>query len=165
MRRLHYFILLLFYILITFSNGYCDKIYATNLNKIRLIEKSLQRFKEDVGRYPSTEEGLSSLIDMTNLKGWRGPYLPIDKVILDSWNKEFIYFYPPKYGNKEFDLYSAGKNLIDNSGEADDITNWKGYNKWVYEKNESIKDLLIRTIFFISLVCFIYLLRKRRKKE
>jgi len=40
------------------------------------LDKSLELFKLDVGRYPSTEEGLEALVKKPgSANGWNGPYL------------------------------------------------------------------------------------------
>ena len=40
------------------------------------LDKSLELFKLDVGRYPTTEEGLDALMKRPgSVNGWNGPYL------------------------------------------------------------------------------------------
>lgn len=40
------------------------------------LDKSLELFKLDVGRYPTTEEGLDALVKRPgSVNGWSGPYL------------------------------------------------------------------------------------------
>ena len=55
------------------------------------IEKSLEIFKLDVGRFPSTEEGLQSLISKpATVSGWNGPYLK-GGLPNDPWGKPYQY--------------------------------------------------------------------------
>lgn len=39
---------------------------------------SLYGFRQDIGRYPTTEEGLESLARNPGIPGWRGPYVSAD---------------------------------------------------------------------------------------
>ncbi len=43
----------------------------------------------------------------------------------DQWAHAFVYNYPAVPGALSFDLYSRGKNGIDESGRGDDIANWE----------------------------------------
>lgn len=47
--------------------------------QITSIEQALDQFRLDVGRYPSTEEGLDGLnAAPASVEGWSGPYLKKD---------------------------------------------------------------------------------------
>ena len=68
------------------------------------IEKSLDLFKLDVGRYPSTAEGLRSLVSRPdNLAGWNGPYLR-GELPNDPWGRPYRY----SAGGAGFELLSLG---------------------------------------------------------
>lgn len=55
------------------------------------LDKSLELFKLDVGRYPSTEEGLDALVKKPgNVTGWNGPYLK-GGVPTDPWGRAYRY--------------------------------------------------------------------------
>jgi general secretion pathway protein G len=55
------------------------------------LEKSLDLFKLDVGRYPTTEEGLDALVTKpASVSGWNGPYLK-GGVPTDPWGKPYKY--------------------------------------------------------------------------
>lgn len=55
------------------------------------FEKSLDLFKLDVGRFPTTEEGLAALQTRpTNANGWNGPYLK-GTVPADPWGNPYRY--------------------------------------------------------------------------
>ena len=48
----------------------------TAQTQVRMLKAALQTFRLDVGRYPSSEEGLNALMyDPGNLATWQGPYL------------------------------------------------------------------------------------------
>jgi len=93
--------------------------------QIEKLESALLEFKKDIGRFPTTVEGLTSLYkNHYELENWRGPYSNRPYLYIDPWKNNYIYFYPAKYGNSEYDLYSVGPNRIDEHGLGDDITNW-----------------------------------------
>lgn len=94
------------------------------LIRIDILTEALCKFRRDVGHFPTKQEGLQALIkEPQKVRGWKGPYLDRVKIPLDAWDQKFIYSYPPKFGKKEFNLYSVGRNGIDNHGEGDDILN------------------------------------------
>jgi general secretion pathway protein G len=87
------------------------------------LEKALDQYRLDVGRYPSTEQGLAVLVERpAGLVRWSGPYLK-KTVPLDPWGHPYVYKSPGDHG--EFDLLSYGKDgQPGGTGEAEDITNW-----------------------------------------
>jgi general secretion pathway protein G len=93
--------------------------------QINLFETALDSFKLDVGRYPTTEEGLQVLIRNTgNIPNWNGPYLNKIVVPLDPWKHEYVYRSPGQHG--EFDVYSLGPDGREGGeGENADITSWE----------------------------------------
>ena len=52
---------------------------------------SLDLFKDDIGRYPTAEEGLKALVSDPGLSGWLGPYLKSDKSLNDPWGHQIVY--------------------------------------------------------------------------
>jgi general secretion pathway protein G len=55
------------------------------------LEKTLEIFKLDVGRYPTAEEGLDALVNKpANATAWSGPYLK-GGVPLDPWSHPYVY--------------------------------------------------------------------------
>jgi general secretion pathway protein G len=92
--------------------------------QIKDLEQSLEMYKLDVGRFPTTEEGLVALVVKPgSVSGWNGPYLKSD-VPLDPWNREYNYKYPGEHG--ELDIFSYGQNgAPGGDGEDADVGNWK----------------------------------------
>jgi len=88
------------------------------------FESVLDAFRLDVGRYPTTEEGLQALrVRPGNIERWDGPYLRKD-VPLDPWQRPYVYRCPGQHG--DLDLYSLGADGQEGGeGEAADVTNWK----------------------------------------
>jgi general secretion pathway protein G len=87
------------------------------------LEKALDQFRLDVGRYPTTEQGLGALMARpADLGKWDGPYLR-KNVPLDPWGHSYVYTQPGANG-AEFDLVSLGKDgQPGGSGAGEDITN------------------------------------------
>lgn len=72
------------------------------------FEKSLDTFRLDVGRYPTTEEGLAALMTAppTAAAKWNGPYLK--GIPPDPWGNAYQYRAP---GTKnEYEIVSTGKD-------------------------------------------------------
>lgn len=87
------------------------------------LEKALDAYRLDVGRYPTSELGLAALmVRPGGVAKWGGPYLKKD-VPLDPWGQAYRYKSPGEHG--EFDLFSLGRDgKPGGSGEDADITNW-----------------------------------------
>ncbi len=93
--------------------------------QIELLSTALDTFRLDVGRYPTTDEGLDALRRKpSNADRWDGPYLK-KEVPLDPWNKPYYYKSPGEHGG--FDLYSYGADGAP-GGDSDnrDVTSWEG---------------------------------------
>ena len=87
------------------------------------FEKALQQYRLDVGRYPTTEEGLQALmIKPANVSKWGGPYLE-KKLPNDPWERPYIYVSPGEHG--DVDISSMGRDGRPGGDGLDaDITNW-----------------------------------------
>ncbi len=84
----------------------------TSLSQVRMLKSAMGTFRLDVGRYPTTEEGLVALaFKPASLKRWRGPYVE-DLVPNDPWGNPYVYV-----GTAEnfqgFALYSRGADGVD----------------------------------------------------
>jgi len=100
------------------------KVKATQA-QIELLGTALDTFRLDVGRYPTTQEGLNALRRQPgDAQKWDGPYLK-KEVPLDPWGKAYLYESPGKHG--VYDLYSYGADGVP-GGEGDnrDVTSWEG---------------------------------------
>ena len=89
------------------------------------LSASLDMFRLDVGRYPTTNEGLVALIEApADASNWAGPYLRKAKLPKDPWSYDYHYQSPGSHG--EFDIYSKGRdNQEGGDGEDKDITSWE----------------------------------------
>jgi general secretion pathway protein G len=96
----------------------------TAMAQISMLETALKTFRLDVGRYPTTEEGLKALVvKPEGLRAWDGPYLEKD-VPLDPWGNLYLYKCPAEKAEYEIASYGAdGKPGGDD--EAKDIFSWQ----------------------------------------
>jgi general secretion pathway protein G len=86
------------------------------------LEKSLEIFKLDVGRFPTTEEGLKALAAKpATVNGWNGPYIK-GGVPDDPWGKPYGYTSPTASGG--VDIVTLGADgAAGGDGENADIHN------------------------------------------
>jgi general secretion pathway protein G len=73
------------------------------------FEKSLDTYRLDVGRYPTTEEGIGALMTAPPAAAtkWNGPYLK-KAVPLDPWGNPYVYRSPG--AKAEYEIVSTGKD-------------------------------------------------------
>lgn len=84
------------------------------------LEKSLELFKLDVGRFPTTEEGLQALsAKPATVSGWNGPYIK-GSVPNDPWGKP--YKYAAVVGGVEIMTLGAD-GAVGGDGENADVKN------------------------------------------
>ncbi|MGZ8225503.1 MAG: type II secretion system major pseudopilin GspG [Methylococcaceae bacterium] len=93
--------------------------------QIEDLAATLDMYKLDLGRYPTTEEGLNALIESPDSsKPWNGPYLRKSKIPLDPWQQEYHYVSPGEHG--KFDLFSLGADSKEGGeGEDQDLVSWQ----------------------------------------
>jgi general secretion pathway protein G len=106
---------------------YFDQVGKSNAKiaraQIDALEKALDQYRLDVGRYPTTEQGLPALTSRPqNLDKWAGPYLK-KAVPPDPWGGRYLYKAPGEHG--DYDLVSLGSDgQAGGSGEAADVNSW-----------------------------------------
>ena len=90
------------------------------------LAAALDLYELDNGRYPTTEQGLVSLLQRPTAPPeplhWKGPYLKKKRIPQDPWGHDYLYAAPGKSNIEEYDLSSYGKDGVESS---DDITNWE----------------------------------------
>lgn len=91
--------------------------------QIDAIDKALHAYRIDMGRFPSSAEGLANLMQATaGDRRWRGPYLK-GGVPLDPWGMPYEYQVPGTAG-RDFDVRSLGRDRAPGGEDDDaDITN------------------------------------------
>jgi len=101
------------------------RITAAKL-QIRQLEDALHLYKLDNAVYPSTEQGLDSLVNKPAVgevpTHWReGGYVP--KIPNDPWSHPYVYLSPGAHG--EYDLLSYGADgEPGGEGKNADIESW-----------------------------------------
>jgi len=92
-------------------------------NDIKAISSQMAMYRLDNFNYPSTGEGIKSLVSNTGKNTWRGPYL--QKMPLDPWKNEYQYQFPGTRNQSGFDVWSFGSDgQPGGEGPAADIGNW-----------------------------------------
>ena len=93
-------------------------------SQIEEFMSALDTYYVDVGRYPSTEEGLQALREKpSSALKWDGPYL-IKELPIDPWGTPYVYRAPGRNGGYEIISYGAdGKEGGD--GENADVNSWE----------------------------------------
>lgn len=110
---------------------------------IQTFVAAIDLFKDDVGRYPTTEEGLSILIDTSNVVSAKpGGY--IKNLGKDPWGREYLYKNPGSQNKDRFDLWSYGKDGLSGGERLDrDIGNWPAsYSEISSMRKKDFLDLL-----------------------
>ena len=92
--------------------------------QIELLSTALDTFRLDVGRYPTSQEGLEALrTPPGGVERWDGPYLK-KEVPADPWGKPYVYKSPGDHG--PFDILSYGADgTAGGDGDNRDITSWE----------------------------------------
>jgi general secretion pathway protein G len=92
--------------------------------QIHNLSTALDLYRLDVGRYPSEEEGLISLVEApTTTANWNGPYVKTREMLKDPWGHPYHYRIPGEHG--DYDLSSWGAdNAVGGEGENQDVISW-----------------------------------------
>ena len=93
-------------------------------SQMALFETALDTYRLDVGKYPSTEQGLQALrTKPTDGEKWDGPYLS-KAVPKDPWGHPYVY---RRADNGEVEMISLGANGTEGGeGEDKDISSRDG---------------------------------------
>jgi general secretion pathway protein G len=96
---------------------------AAAKTQIASLEQALDKFRLDVGRYPTTQEGLSTLVTNPGIDNWDGPYVK-NSLLNDPWGRPYNYQFPGTHG--EFDIFSYGRDGAPGGEKEDkDVANWE----------------------------------------
>ncbi|MGH8009100.1 MAG: type II secretion system major pseudopilin GspG, partial [Candidatus Binatia bacterium] len=97
----------------------------TTRAQIEMFGTALDTFRLDVGRYPTSQEGLDALRQRpSGLERWDGPYLK-KEIPPDPWGKPYTYRSPGEGEPYELESYGADGSA-GGSGDGTDINSWEG---------------------------------------
>lgn len=96
----------------------------TTVVELRNFRGAIDRFRVDMRRLPTQEEGLKILwskegLEETDAANWGGPYLNDPKPV-DNWGTAWIFKVPAEIEGIEYDIVSAGPDRQE--GTDDDIS-------------------------------------------
>lgn len=92
--------------------------------QIENFATALDSFYIDVGRYPSTQEGLQVLrAKPESADKWNGPYLK-KEIPVDPWGTAYVYRAPGRNGGYEIVSYGAD-GREGGEGENADVQSWQ----------------------------------------
>jgi general secretion pathway protein G len=84
-----------------------SKVKAAKI-QLQSFGSALDLFYLDAGRFPSTAEGLTALVQRTpGIAAWNGPYLKGGNVPTDPWNHPYVYRSPGERGAYEIVSYGS----------------------------------------------------------
>jgi general secretion pathway protein G len=89
------------------------KVKATKASFTQ-IETALERYKLDVGSYPSEDQGLIALMQAPDGDegNWAGKYLSKQKSIVDAWGRDYLYSMPGPAG-ESYEIRSLGADGVE----------------------------------------------------
>ena len=93
-------------------------------SQISLFEAALDTYRLDVGRYPTSEQGLDALIAKpSEVERWDGPYLK-KSIPPDPWGNPYVYESPSEHG--DYAIISYGADGRPGGEDVDqDIVSWQ----------------------------------------
>lgn len=90
--------------------------------QINQISTGLDLYKLDLGAYPSEAEALAALVSApAGTTRWQGPYVKDSQVIVDPWDRPFVYRLPADGQPQVVSLGADG--APGGEGSAADISN------------------------------------------
>ena len=95
----------------------------TAKTQIEMLMTAMDSYRLDVGKYPSSQEGIDALVENSGSDKWEGPYLQ-KGVPKDPWDNDYQYNNPGEHG--EIDIFSYGADgQSGGDGENTDVGSWQ----------------------------------------
>ena len=150
-------------ILISTNSTASSTRLGTATATIKTFDHGVELFKLDVGRYPTTDEGLQALLkgSMIERASTTGYIKYLGK---DPWGFPYQYKYPGTHNQGSFDIWSNGADgAVGGDGYNGDIGNWPGASKEhkrAYSearRDKTLRDLPMATLIGVIFSGSIYL--------
>lgn len=93
------------------------------------IATALKLYRLDNFNYPTSEQGLSALVDQPSIDpipvNWKkGGYL--DDLPKDPWGRPYLYLSPAEFSDNDYDIYTLGADGVTGGEEQNaDRGNWQ----------------------------------------
>jgi len=104
-----------------------SKVETTKI-EIKNVEGALEQYKRKAGSYPTTEQGLQSLVEKPTVGKVPDNYPKggfLKKVPKDAWGNDFTYYSPGVSGH-DFEIISLGRDGVEGGDDYDaDIKNYE----------------------------------------
>jgi len=95
----------------------------TAKTQIEMLMTALDSYRLDVGKYPSSQDGLEALVQSSGGEKWKGPYLA-KGLPKDPWDNPYHYRNPGEHGEVDIVSYGAD-NSPGGDGEDADVGSWE----------------------------------------
>lgn len=92
--------------------------------QVDALGAAVDAFHLDTGRFPTTDEGLTALVEPpSDAAAWDGPYIKKRDSLKDPWGRPYLYRYPGEHTDYDI-LTLGGDNEEGGEGDDSDIGNW-----------------------------------------
>ncbi len=95
----------------------------TAKTQIEMLMTALDSYRLDIGKYPSSQDGLEALVQSPGTDKWQGPYLA-KGLPKDPWDTPYNYRNPGEHGDIDITSYGAD-GQAGGEGEDTDIGSWE----------------------------------------
>lgn len=145
------------------------KVNATKIEIHGNIKTALGQFEVNIGRFPTTAEGLKALVECPPTiqpKDWQDAYM--ETIPKDAWGRDFRYACPSTHPGLYFDLASAGPD--GQFDTRDDIANYPlpdpGFVLRAWDWARERQSTLVKFAFFAAaLLCLALILRAQHQDQ
>ncbi len=95
-------------------------------SQIQNLVGQLDIYKLDIGKYPTTQDGLKALLQApAGVTNWNGPYVGKAELLKDPWNNDYVYRSPGDE-NRPYEILSYGADGREGGdGPNKDINSWQ----------------------------------------
>jgi general secretion pathway protein G len=109
-------LLVVVFAILPFYVGHFDTKVDKAKGDLSVLSKALELYYEKVGVYPSTKDGLKSLVESEKF---------LDNLPKDPWGKPYYYKSPGVKNTNKYDLWSFGKDAKPGGEDENaDVVNW-----------------------------------------